>query len=83
MLSLYVEMTDIKALDEGGLSAEDSKKYLAYSNSLTRLLIQLGFVAREDGGGRLDVLDAYLGRHDSGEAVEGHRTISATGVGAL
>lgn len=42
MLTLHTALFDAKALDQGGLSEEDSKKYLAYSNSLTRTLTALG-----------------------------------------
>lgn len=42
MLSLHVAMFDSKALEGGGLSTDDAKKYLAYSNSLARCLRTLG-----------------------------------------
>jgi hypothetical protein len=42
MLTLYVAMFDLKAAEAGGLSERDSRQYLAYSNSLTRMLARLG-----------------------------------------
>jgi hypothetical protein len=42
MLSLHVALFDKRALESGGLSERDSRSYLAYSNSLSRCLRQLG-----------------------------------------
>jgi hypothetical protein len=45
MLTLHVALFDAKALEAGGLSERDSRQYLAYSNSLSRTLTQLGLKA--------------------------------------
>jgi len=43
LLSLHIELFDRRALESGGpLTERDSRSYLAYSNSLTRLLARLG-----------------------------------------
>ena len=42
-LSLYVEMLDRKVMQGGTMTEHDSRTYLAWSNSLTRTLRELGF----------------------------------------
>jgi hypothetical protein len=42
MLTLHVALFDARALEAGGLSERDARQYLAYSNSLTRTMAQLG-----------------------------------------
>lgn len=44
-LSLYVEMLDRKMLEAGAQTEHDSRTYLAWSNSLTRTLRELGLQA--------------------------------------
>lgn len=41
-LSLYVTMLDRKAMQGGAMTEHDSRTYLAWSNSLTRTLRELG-----------------------------------------
>jgi hypothetical protein len=45
MLTLHVALFDAHALAGGKMSLQDSQKYLAYSNSLSRLLRHLGLKA--------------------------------------
>jgi hypothetical protein len=45
ILTIYVAQFDAKALEAGGLSERDARQYLAYSNSLSRVLAQLGLKA--------------------------------------
>lgn len=42
MLSLHVAMLDGRALQSGGMTAHDQRAYLAFSNSLSRSLRDLG-----------------------------------------
>ncbi len=41
-LSLHIALIDEKALDGGNMTAHDSRTYLAWCNSLTRLMRQIG-----------------------------------------
>jgi hypothetical protein len=41
-LTLYVEMMDARALKAGGMTDHDARMYLAWSNTLTRTLRDLG-----------------------------------------
>lgn len=45
MLTLHVALFDARAIEANGLSDRDAREYLAYSNSLTRALAQLGIKA--------------------------------------
>jgi hypothetical protein len=44
-LTLYVEMLDARSLKAGSMSDHDQKQYLAWSNSLVRVLRDLGIEA--------------------------------------
>ena len=41
-LTLLVEMMDAQAIENGGMTERDGRSYLAWSNSLTRTLRELG-----------------------------------------
>ena len=40
-LTLHISLMDTKAIEAGGMSARDSREYLAWSNALTRTLALL------------------------------------------
>jgi hypothetical protein len=42
-LSLYVARLDAKAMESGAMTEHDAKQYLAWSNSLSRTMKQLGY----------------------------------------
>jgi hypothetical protein len=69
-LSLFIELMDRNAVGKEGMSEQDSRKYLAFSNSLVRLLRELGLKAKSEEP-PTDVLHAYIGRRrvdaDDGE----------------
>jgi hypothetical protein len=66
-LSLFIELMDRSSIGKEGMSEQDSRKYLAFSNSLVRLLRELGVKAKSDEPAS-EVLEAYIGRHaDAGE----------------
>ncbi len=67
MLSLYVELFDRKAIDDGIMSEQDSRKYLAFSNSLVRLLAAIGISSKRAAKTQTDILHKYLERPDNGE----------------
>ncbi len=56
-LTLHVSLMDAKLLDEGGccsLSERDSRQYLAWSNSLTRTVRELGLKTNKKSGPSVD-----------------------------
>jgi len=50
-LSLYVSKLDSKLLKNGSMTEHDSRTYLAWSNSLTRTLRELGLGKPQDAPG--------------------------------
>ena len=66
-LTLHVELMDKRAFAAGELSEKDSREYLAWSNSLTRTLRELGLKAASVGD-KTPSLDAIAARHVSPKA---------------
>ena len=65
LLTLHCHLFDQRALDSGApLSERDSRAYLAYSNSLTRLLARLGIKGAKPSPPSLgDVLAGIAAEH--------------------
>lgn len=81
ILTLYTSKFDERALARGGLSERDSHQYLAYSNSLTRALAQLGLKGVAAKPASLgEYLAAKAAQRLAGEEMEDEAAPEATGA---
>jgi hypothetical protein len=64
-LTLYVEMLDARSLKAGSMSDHDQKQYLAWSNSLVRVLRDLGIEAAAQKSRSLSDIVGSKGLNDA------------------